>query len=101
MNRNDVRSMIIAAKLMKGLRWEDVAKKIRLPKEWVAAERRGAAEGRALHDLLMAREATRRRCNASKPMPWPSVSPCGSLFAPAVPAWAAGHPPGRPSADRS
>ena len=37
MNRNDVTEMIIAAKIKKGLKWEDVAKKIGLSKEWVTA----------------------------------------------------------------
>ncbi|MBI5109372.1 MAG: cyanase [Rhodocyclales bacterium] len=37
MNRNDVTEMIIAAKIKKGLTWEDVAKKIGLAKEWVTA----------------------------------------------------------------
>jgi nitrate/nitrite transport system ATP-binding protein len=37
MNRNDVTEMIIAAKIKKGLKWEDVAKKIGLAKEWVTA----------------------------------------------------------------
>ena len=33
MNRNDVTEMIIAAKIKKGLKWEDVASKIGLSKE--------------------------------------------------------------------
>ena len=33
MNRNDVTEMIIAAKIKKGLKWEDVAKKVGLSKE--------------------------------------------------------------------
>jgi cyanate lyase len=37
MNRNDVTEMIIAAKIKKGLKWEDVAKKVGLSKEWVTA----------------------------------------------------------------
>jgi cyanate lyase len=37
MNRNDVTEMIIAAKIAKGLKWADVAKKIGLSKEWVTA----------------------------------------------------------------
>ncbi len=37
MNRNDVTEMIIEAKVNKGLKWEDVAKKVGLSKEWVTA----------------------------------------------------------------
>ncbi len=37
MNRNDVTEMIIAAKIKKGIKWEGVAKKIGLSKEWVTA----------------------------------------------------------------
>ena len=37
MNRNDVTEMIIEAKVKKGLKWEDVAKKVGLSKEWVTA----------------------------------------------------------------
>ena len=37
MNRNDVTEMIIAAKIQKGIKWEDVATKIGLSKEWVTA----------------------------------------------------------------
>ncbi len=37
MNRNDVTEMIIAAKIQKGIKWDDVAKKIGLSKEWVTA----------------------------------------------------------------
>jgi cyanate lyase len=36
-NRNDVTEMIVAAKLKKGLKWDDVAKKVGLSKEWVTA----------------------------------------------------------------
>ena len=37
MNRNDVTELIIAAKIQKGIKWSDVAKKIGLSKEWVIA----------------------------------------------------------------
>jgi cyanate lyase len=37
MNRNDVTEMIIEAKVKKGLKWENVAKKVGLSKEWVTA----------------------------------------------------------------
>ena len=37
MNRNDVTEMIIEAKVAKGLKWEDVAAKVGLSKEWVTA----------------------------------------------------------------
>lgn len=37
MTRNDVTEAIIAAKIKKGLKWADVAKKIGLSKEWVTA----------------------------------------------------------------
>ena len=37
MNRNDVTELIIEAKIMKGLKWDDVAKKVGLSKEWVTA----------------------------------------------------------------
>ncbi len=37
MKRNDVTELIIEAKIRKGLKWEDVAKKIGLSKEWVTA----------------------------------------------------------------
>jgi cyanate lyase len=37
MNRDDVTEMIIAAKIKKGIKWADVAKKIGLSKEWVTA----------------------------------------------------------------
>ena len=37
MNRNDITEKIIAAKVSKGLRWEDVARQVGLSKEWVTA----------------------------------------------------------------
>lgn len=37
MNRNDVTEMIIGAKIAKGIKWSDVAKKLVLSKEWVTA----------------------------------------------------------------
>jgi len=37
MDRNEVTEMIIAAKVKKGIKWEDVAKKVGLSKEWVTA----------------------------------------------------------------
>lgn len=37
MNRNDVTESIIEAKVKKGIKWEDVAKKVGLSKEWVTA----------------------------------------------------------------
>ncbi len=37
MNRNDVTEMIITAKIKKGIKWEGVAEKIGLSKEWVTA----------------------------------------------------------------
>lgn len=37
MNRNDVTEMIVAAKISKGLRWEALADKIGLSKEWTTA----------------------------------------------------------------
>jgi cyanate lyase len=37
MNRNDVTEMIIEAKVKKGLKWEDVARRVGLSKEWVTA----------------------------------------------------------------
>ena len=37
MNRNDVTEMIVAAKIKKGIKWADVAKKVGLSKEWVTA----------------------------------------------------------------
>ena len=37
MNRNDVTEKIITAKVSKGLKWEDVAAKVGLSKEWVTA----------------------------------------------------------------
>ena len=37
MNRNDVTEKIITAKVSKSLKWEDVAQKVGLSKEWVTA----------------------------------------------------------------
>ena len=37
MNRNDVTESIIEAKVKKGIKWEAVAKKVGLSKEWVTA----------------------------------------------------------------
>ena len=37
MNRDDVTEMIIETKVRKGLRWEDVARRVGLSKEWVTA----------------------------------------------------------------
>lgn len=37
MKRHDVTEMIVSAKISKGLKWADVAKKIGLSKEWVTA----------------------------------------------------------------
>ncbi len=36
-SRNDVTEMIVAAKVSKGLKWEEVAEKVGLSKEWVTA----------------------------------------------------------------
>jgi len=36
-NRNDITEKIIAAKVSRGLRWEDVARQVGLSKEWVTA----------------------------------------------------------------
>ena len=35
MNRNDITEKIITVKVSKGLKWEDVAKKVGMSKEWV------------------------------------------------------------------
>jgi cyanate lyase len=37
MNRNDITEKIITAKVAKGIKWEHVAKKVGLSKEWVTA----------------------------------------------------------------
>jgi cyanate lyase len=37
MNRNDVTEKIITTKVSKGIKWEDVARKVGLSKEWVTA----------------------------------------------------------------
>ena len=37
MNRNDITEKIITAKVSKGLKWEEVARKVGLSKEWVTA----------------------------------------------------------------
>jgi cyanate lyase len=37
MNRNDVTEQIIAARIAKGIKWSEVAKKVGLSKEWVTA----------------------------------------------------------------
>jgi len=37
MNRNDITEKIITARVAKGIKWEDVAKKVGLSKEWVTA----------------------------------------------------------------
>ena len=37
MNRNDITEKIITVKVAQGLKWEDVAKKVGLSKEWVTA----------------------------------------------------------------
>ena len=37
MNRNDVTEKIISTKVFKGIKWEDVAKKVKLSKEWTTA----------------------------------------------------------------
>ena len=37
MNRNDVTEMIVAARIKKGVKWADVAKRVGLSKEWVTA----------------------------------------------------------------
>ena len=37
MNRNDVTELIIETKVKKGLKWDDVARKVGLSKEWVTA----------------------------------------------------------------
>jgi len=37
MNRNDVTEKIISTKVSKGLKWEDIAQKVGLSKEWVTA----------------------------------------------------------------
>lgn len=37
MDRNDVTEMIISAKIQKGIKWADAARKVGLSKEWVTA----------------------------------------------------------------
>ena len=37
MNRNDITEKIITFKVAKGIKWEDVAKKVGMSKEWVTA----------------------------------------------------------------
>jgi len=37
MSRNDVTEKIISTKVSKGIKWEDVAKKVKLSKEWTTA----------------------------------------------------------------
>lgn len=37
MNRHDVTELIITAKIQKGIKWDDAAKKLGLSKEWVTA----------------------------------------------------------------
>jgi len=37
MNRNDITEKIITAKVSKGIKWEEVAQKVGLSKEWVTA----------------------------------------------------------------
>lgn len=37
MNRNDITEKIITAKVSKGIKWEDVAVKVGLSKEWTTA----------------------------------------------------------------
>jgi len=37
MNRNDVTNMILTAKIMQGLKWSEVAKRVGQSKEWVTA----------------------------------------------------------------
>ena len=37
MTRNDVTEMIVAAKISKGLKWTDIAKKVGQSKEWATA----------------------------------------------------------------
>ena len=37
MNRNDITEKIITVKVSKGLKWEDIAKKVGMSKEWVTA----------------------------------------------------------------
>jgi ABC-type sulfate/molybdate transport systems ATPase subunit len=64
MNRNDVTEMIIAAKIKKGLKWEDVAKKIGLSKEWVTA----GCLGQMTFDKKQAPPSA--RSSACRRMPW-------------------------------
>ena len=37
MNRNDITEKIITVKVAKGLKWDDIAKKVGMSKEWVTA----------------------------------------------------------------
>jgi len=37
MNRNDVTEKIISTKVSKGIKWEEVARKVKLSKEWTTA----------------------------------------------------------------
>ena len=37
MNRNDITEKIVTVKVAKGIKWDDVAKKVGLSKEWVTA----------------------------------------------------------------
>ena len=37
MNRNEITEKIITVKVSKGLKWEDIAKKVGMSKEWVTA----------------------------------------------------------------
>jgi cyanate lyase len=81
MNRNDVTEKIITAKVSKGLKWEDVAAKVGLSKEWVTAGCLGqmtfdAAQAKAVGAIFGLNEEEQK---------WLQVVPYKGSLATAVP----------------
>jgi len=80
-NRNDITEKIIAAKVSKGLRWEDVARQVGLSKEWVTAGCLGqmtfdSAQSRVVGEIFGLTEEEQK---------WLQVVPCKGSLSTAVP----------------
>ena len=81
MNRNDVTEKIITAKVSKGLKWEDVAKKVGQSKEWVTA----ACLGQMTLDAKQAKVVGKIFGLNEEEQKWLQVVPYKGSLATAVP----------------
>lgn len=81
MNRNDVTEKIIATKVSKGIKWEDVARKVGLSKEWTTA----ACLGQMTLDAAQAKIVGKIFSLTAEEQKWLQVVPYKGSLPSAVP----------------